>query len=141
MGFQGARVVATKITRSSTHARRGKGSQNRECKSLEWRQICRWCKCIRHLSGIRPSEQIQKVPHSLVEPSGQAGRENPEGLASSDTTEGGSPLHPGKCQALRGVSNAHPDSGQVHYRGTSLIGSCNLLGPYSRVVPRALWWP
>ena len=25
--------------------------------------------------------------------------------------------------------------------GTSLIRNCNLLGPYSRTVPRALWWP
>ena len=27
------------------------------------------------------------------------------------------------------------------YRGTSLISNCNLLGPYSRTVPRVLWWP
>ena len=27
------------------------------------------------------------------------------------------------------------------YRGTSLIRNCAPLGPYSRTVPRALWWP
>ena len=27
------------------------------------------------------------------------------------------------------------------YRGTSLIRSNPLLGPYSRTVSRALWWP
>ena len=27
------------------------------------------------------------------------------------------------------------------YRGTSLIRNSPLLGPYSRTVPRALWWP
>ena len=26
------------------------------------------------------------------------------------------------------------------YRGTSLIRNSNPLGPYSRVMPRALWW-
>jgi hypothetical protein len=25
-------------------------------------------------------------------------------------------------------------------RGTSLIRNCHLLGPYSRLMPRALWW-
>ena len=27
------------------------------------------------------------------------------------------------------------------YRGTSLIRNSALLGPYSRTVPKALWWP
>ena len=26
------------------------------------------------------------------------------------------------------------------YRGTSLIRNCASLGPYSRTIPRALWW-
>ena len=26
------------------------------------------------------------------------------------------------------------------YRGTSLIRNCFLLGPYCRLMPRALWW-
>ena len=28
-----------------------------------------------------------------------------------------------------------------NHRATLLIRNCNLLGPYSRTVPRALWWP
>ena len=28
----------------------------------------------------------------------------------------------------------------VSYRGTSLIRNCLPLGPYSRAMPRALWW-
>ena len=31
-----------------------------------------------------------------------------------------------------------PASG--HYRSTSLIRNSNPLGPYSRTMPRALWW-
>jgi len=28
----------------------------------------------------------------------------------------------------------------LDYRGTSLIRNTRLLGPYSRTIPRALWW-
>ena len=31
--------------------------------------------------------------------------------------------------------------GLVMYRGTSLIRNHFPLGPYSRIMPRALWWP
>ena len=39
--------------------------------------------------------------------------------------------------ALRG---AYTDPVAYIYRGTSLIRNCLLLGPYSRPVPRGLWW-
>ena len=29
----------------------------------------------------------------------------------------------------------------VDYRGTSLLRNSAPLGPYSRTIPRALWWP
>jgi len=29
---------------------------------------------------------------------------------------------------------------QSDWRGTSLIGNCTYLGPYSRTIPRGLWW-
>ena len=32
-------------------------------------------------------------------------------------------------------------SENASYRGTSLIRNCAPLGPYSRIMPRALWWP
>ena len=31
-------------------------------------------------------------------------------------------------------------SGRIVYRGTQLIRNTPLLGPYSRHMPRALWW-
>ena len=36
-----------------------------------------------------------------------------------------------------GITTSFP----VHYRGSSFIRNCALLGPYSRIMPRALWWP
>ena len=39
-----------------------------------------------------------------------------------------------KSMSLKYEPNSTP------YRGTSLIKNCPLLGPYSRPVPRALWW-
>ena len=32
------------------------------------------------------------------------------------------------------------ECGAVHYRGTTLIRNPPLLGPYSRTIPRVLWW-
>ena len=48
------------------------------------------------------------------------------------------------CRALR--PPAPVNSGRVHvvpqpYRGTSFIENCALVGPYSRMMPRAVWWP
>ena len=37
-----------------------------------------------------------------------------------------------------GVTNA--DVTPIEYRGTSLIRNRYPLGPYSRTMPRALWW-
>ena len=31
-------------------------------------------------------------------------------------------------------------SADASYRGASLIRNCAPLGPYSRIMPRALWW-
>jgi len=34
----------------------------------------------------------------------------------------------------------HHAVGAYMYRGTSLIRNCPPIGPYSRTMPRALWW-
>jgi hypothetical protein len=44
------------------------------------------------------------------------------------------PLHPLKVDHLRGPLSGHK------YRGASLIRNCAPLGPYSRPMPRVLWW-
>ena len=45
------------------------------------------------------------------------------------------------CPKLVGVSRVMPSGGTLAvYRGTSLIRNTPLLGPYSRTIPRVLWW-
>ena len=45
------------------------------------------------------------------------------------------PLH----DKAGGAHSMHPGS-RGGYRGTSLIRNVLLLGPYSRTIPRVLWW-
>jgi len=42
--------------------------------------------------------------------------------------------------SLHLVNTSLPPSGQPSYRGTSLIRNSAPLGPYSRTMPRILWW-
>jgi len=40
-----------------------------------------------------------------------------------------------------GIWSRYPRYPGLSYRGTSLIRNSTHLGPYSRTMPRALWWP
>ena len=46
-----------------------------------------------------------------------------------------------KLQVKQGQTEGRAEAGGwLSYRGTSLTRNRNPLGPYSRTVPRALWW-
>ena len=42
------------------------------------------------------------------------------------------------CGLVLAANGSHPPSGE--YRGTSILRNSTPLGPYSRPMPRALWW-
>ena len=45
-----------------------------------------------------------------------------------------------KVKGMVGHGEGAEDGFRVRYRGTSLISNSPPLGPYSRTMPRALWW-